>query len=280
MIDHEHMAGALSLGDGSFRGRLRSFLENDIVEVALAILIIINGIMLGLETAPSIVASFGSIIELADDFILGIFVIELLTRMYAYGGRFWTNPWSLFDLVVVGLSLIPASGNLSVLRALRVVRALRLISAVPSVRQVVNGLIGAIPGMGAVILLIGIVFYVFSVMATRLYGDTFPQFFGTLGESAFSLFQVMTLEAWSDSIVRPMLNVHPYAWAFFIPFILLTSFVVLNLFIGIIVEGMQEETKSQQKVAERQKERRQEDLIDEVRALRREIEALRNDRRT
>jgi voltage-gated sodium channel len=140
---------------------------------------------------------------------------------------------------VVGVALVPTAGSLSVLRALRIVRVLRLISTVPAMRRVVGALFSAIPGMGTIAALLGLLFYVFAVMATNLFGAAFPDWFGTLGRSAYSLFQVMTLESWSMGIVRPVMVTYPLAWAFFLPFILVTSFAVLNLFIGIIVDAMQ-----------------------------------------
>jgi voltage-gated sodium channel len=127
-----------------------------------------------------------------------------------------------------------------VLRALRVLRVLRVLSMAPSLRRVVEGLITALPGMGSVFLLMSIIFYIGSVMATKLFGADFPEWFGTLGASAYSLFQIMTLESWSMGIVRPVMQVHPYAWAFFVPFIMTTTFAVVNLLVGLIVNSMQE----------------------------------------
>ena len=118
---------------------------------------------------------------------------------------------------------------------------LRLIRVVPSLRRVVGGLMAALPGMGSITMLLLLVFYVFSVMATKLYGGVFPEWFGSIGASAYSLFQIMTLESWSMGIVRPVMEQFPMAWIFFIVFILCTSFTVLNLFIGIIVSAMQAE---------------------------------------
>jgi voltage-gated sodium channel len=188
-------------------------------------------------------ARMGPLLLTLDVIFLTIFVIEIAARLIAHGARFWRDPWSVFDFTVVAVALIPTTESLSGLRALRILRALRLISAVPSMRRVVAGLFRAIPGMTAVVALLALIFYVFSVMATMLYGDTFPEYFGTIGESAYSLFQIMTLESWSQGIVRPVLEVHPLAWLFFIPFILMTSFAVLNLFIGIIVDSMQEQAR-------------------------------------
>ena len=145
-----------------------------------------------------------------------------------------------FDFIIVGISLVPAAQSLSVLRALRILRLLRVLSVTPSLRRVVEGLMTALPGMGSVFLLTGLIFYIGAVMATKLFGATFPDWFGTLGRSAYSLFQIMTLESWSMGIVRPVMEVYPQAWAFFVPFILVTTFVVINLVVGLIVNSMQD----------------------------------------
>jgi voltage-gated sodium channel len=146
-------------------------------------------------------------------------------------------------------------------------------------RRVVGGLIHAIPGMGSIVALLLLVFYVFSVMATKLFGAEFPQWFGTIGESAYSLFQIMTLESWSMGIVRPVMEIYPYAWVFFVPFILTTSFTVLNLFIGIIVDAMQsqhEEELAEEQEATRARRRSEfEQVMGELHELRAEIRDLR-----
>ena len=174
-----------------------------------------------------------------DRIVLTIFVIELLLKLFAYRMSFFRNAWNVFDLLIVSLGLLPQSEGLSALRGLRVIRALRLLSAMPQMRAVVQALLAAVPGMGAVIIMISIVFYVFGVMATMMYGATFNVWFGTLGRSLYTLFQIMTLESWSMGIVRPVMAVHPNAWIFFVPFIIITAFSVLNLFIGLLVNTMQ-----------------------------------------
>ena len=229
--------------DANFRTRLRALVDHPMWERTILSIIVLNAITLGLETSDSVMAQVGPLLLALDSIFLTIFVFEIALRLVAHGARFWRDPWSIFDFLVVTVALVPATESLSGLRALRILRVLRLISAVPSMRRVVSGLFRAIPGMGAVLMLLSLIFYVFSVMATMLYGDNFPQYFGTIGESAYSLFQIMTLESWSESIVRPVLDEHPMAWLFFIPFILMTSFAVLNLFIGIIVDSMQEQAR-------------------------------------
>jgi len=257
-------------------------------------IIVLNAVTLGLETSDRVMAQAGPLLLVLDSIFLTIFVFEIALRLMAHGARFWRDPWSIFDFLVVAVALVPATESLSGLRALRILRVLRLISAVPSMRRVVSGLFRAIPGMGAVVMLLSLIFYVFSVMATMLYGDNFPQYFGTIGESAYSLFQIMTLESWSESIVRPVLDEHPMAWLFFIPFILMTSFAVLNLFIGIIVDSMQEQARERLEAMQEQshadaeqtlsavdqehnwqaKEFRK--LMDELKTVRAEVTALRS----
>lgn len=238
--------GARSVGKRDvreWRARLRALVDHPAWERTILTIIILNAITLGLETSDSVMARVGPILLTLDAIFLTIFVIEIAARLIAHGARFWRDGWSIFDFCVVAVALVPATESLSGLRALRILRVLRLVSAVPSMRRVVTGLFAALPGMTTVVMLLALIFYVFAVMATMLYGDTFPQYFGTIGRSGYSLFQVMTLESWSESIVRPVLDVHPMAWLFFIPFILMTSFAVLNLFIGIIVDSMQEQAR-------------------------------------
>ncbi len=159
-------------------------------------------------------------------------------RFYVYRLRFFTQPWSLFDTAVVLVALIPNSQAFAALRALRVLRVLRLLSMVPTMRKVIEGLLSAIPGIASVASIMLLFFYVFAVVGTHLFSETFPQWFGTLGETMYTLFQIMTLESWSMGIVRPVMVQHPYAWAFFVVYILVTTFTMLNLFIAIIVNAM------------------------------------------
>ena len=261
---------------GSLRERARALIDDTRFEKVIMALIIVNAITLGLETSDRAMEAFGSVLLTLDRVILSIFVVELLLRFFVRRMGFFRRPWNLFDLFVVGIALIPATGNLSVLRALRILRVLRMISIVPSLRRVVGALVSALPGMGSIILLLGLVYYVFSVMATKLYGDAFPEWFGNIGASAYTLFQVMTLESWSMGIVRPVMEQYPLAWMFFVPFILTTSFTVLNLFIGIIVSAMQGEHEEAAQAERDAIHTETAALHEEVTALRADIVALKD----
>lgn len=249
--------------------KLKNLIESPYFDWTITVLILINAITLGLETVPSVEASIGGFLSVLDFILLLIFTAELLARIVVYRRRFFSDPWRIFDLLVVGVSWVPSSGGLSVLRALRVLRVLRLISVVPSLRKVVGGLIAALPGMGSITALMSLVFYVFAVMATKLFGDAFPDWFGGLGASAYTLFQVMTLESWSMGIVRPVMETYPLAWAFFLPFIMCTTFTVLNLFIGIIVAAMQGDEEEKKQDDTRQ-------VLEELKQLRLEIAELKS----
>lgn len=220
---------------------LRRLVDHPMTEKVVIALIMVNAITLGLETSPSVMEAYGGLLVAVDRLLLTIFVAELAARMVVRGPRFFADPWNVFDFLVVAIALLPATGSLSVLRALRILRVLRLITVVPSLRAVVSALVGALPGMGSIMMLLILLFYVFAVMATKLFGETHEETFGSIGASMLSLFQVMTLDAWSDGLMRPMLEKHPYAWLFFIPFVLVSAFIVLNLFIGVVVSALETE---------------------------------------
>ena len=241
-------------------------------------LIVINAVTLGMQTSHAVVGQVGGLLNGIDHLVLGIFVVELLLRLYAHGWRFFTDPWSIFDFIIVAIALVPSAGALSVLRTLRVLRVLRLISMIPSMRRVVAGLLTAVPGMASVAALLALVLYVAGVMATKMFGTIAPDEFGDLGSTLFTLFQTMTGEGWPD-IARTVMAQEPTAWIFFVIYILVSSFAVLNLFIAVVVSGMEHEVTSDMVRAEEkhaeQAAKADRQILDELRALRAEVAALR-----
>ncbi len=229
----------------SWREALALYVESRPVQRGIIILISLNAVILGLETSSAVMDSAGDFLVILDRVMLMIFVVEITFRIIAHGGNFFRDPWSVFDFIVVSIALLPATGQLSVLRALRVLRTLRLLSSVAQMRQVISALLTAIPGISSVMVILALLYYVFAVIATNLFGGHFPLWFGNIGLSMYSLFQIMTLESWSMGIVRPVMEVFPYAWAFFVPYILIVTFTMLNLFIAIIVSAMQSEHKTE-----------------------------------
>ncbi len=255
------------------RARVRGLVNHPMFERGVIALIVFNAIVLGFETAAR--GSALALLQTLDRVIVAVFVVELALRLYADPRGFVRDPWRWFDTVIVAVALIPATGALSALRAFRILRALRLVSTVPAMRRVVQGLIEALPGMGSIVLLLGLIFYVFAVICTQAFGETFPEWFGTLAASGYTLFQVMTLESWSMGIVRPVMEVHPWAWALFLPFILATAFTVLNLFIGVIVDAMQSEHAAEAAAERESLTSDNERILAELAAIRAELRGAR-----
>lgn len=235
--------------------------------------ILVNAATLGCETSPQLVADYGVVLHAVDRAALAVFVVELAARLYARGAKFFRDPWSCFDAAIVGIALLPTSGAFGVLRALRILRALRLISVVPSMRRVVSALLTAVPGMASIAALLGLILYVAAVVATKLFSTTSPEYFGDLGNSLFTLFQVMTGEAWSEA-ARTVMTEQPLAWIFFVGYIAITTFTVLNLFIAVAVSAMESQVAHERRQQDREDKTALDALHTEIRQLRAEIHAL------
>ena len=246
-------------------------------EKLIIAVIVLNAVTLGLETNTNFSPDTLNFLNGIDRAFLVIFIVELVMKMWVYRSRFFHDAWRIFDFIIVGIACFPSSGPFSLLRSLRILRALRMISAIPSLKKVVSGLLAAIPGLGAVVIIIGIIFYVGAVMATKLFGGEFEVWFGSIGKSAYSLFQIMTLESWSMGIVRPVMEKFPYAWLYFLPFILITTFTMLNLFIAVIVNAMQAETDAGAEERAELGHRERERLLLELKKLNRKVDEIRAD---
>ena len=219
---------------------LKNIIENKFFITFITLVIMINAITLGLETSAEIKLEYGGFLSIIDKIALSIFTIELIVKISVYKLKFFKDGWNLFDFIIVVVSLIPTSGPFSVLRAFRIFRTLRLLSIVPSMKRIIQAIFISIPGILSVGTIIVLIFYISSVLTTTFFGQSFNEWFGTIGNSMYTLFQIMTLESWSMGIVRPVMKEYPLAWMFFVPFILVTTFAILNLFIGIIVDAMQQ----------------------------------------
>jgi voltage-gated sodium channel len=220
--------------------RLKGVVESHWFQGLIIVVIICNAITLGFETMPAHMGEGGmAVLKILDFVFLGIFTIELTIKLFVYRFSFFKSGWNNFDFIIVAISYLPLIESLSVLRALRILRVLRLISIVPQFRKVTQAFFDSLSGLATIGTILLLIFYVSAVMATKLFGGTFPEWFGSIGRSLYSLFQIMTLESWSMGIVRPVMEVYSYAWVFFVPFILITTFATLNLVIGVIVNSMQ-----------------------------------------
>ncbi|MBU1310990.1 MAG: ion transporter [Gammaproteobacteria bacterium] len=259
----------------SVRARLQQFIEHNTVQRILLALILINAAILGLETMPAVMAAAGTVLLKLDQAILAVFVLEILIRLFVHRLAFFKDGWSVFDFIVVGIALVPASGPFAVLRALRVLRVLRVLTFVPSMRKIVGALLQSLNGMLSIAMVLGLVYYVAAVMVTKLFGEAFPDWFGSLGASLYTLFQVMTLESWSMGIARPVMEQFPYAWAFFVPFILIATFTMLNLFIAVIVNAVQSMHDDEHKEEHAADVATQQQLLLQMQQLQQELVQLR-----
>ncbi len=249
--------------------QLRAFVEHPAFHWSIIALIFLNALILAIEALPAMPFGYRDELLVLDDIILWVFVVELVLRLIAHGRRFFTDPWSIFDVVVVAISFSPAASGFAALRAFRVFRVLRLISAFPRLRSVVRGLLRSIPGISSVAALLVLIIFVSAILGFNLFSELAPQYFGDLWVSMFTLFKIMTLEGWPD-IADNVMAVYPHAWMFFLAYILVATLTLLNFFIAIIVNAMEAEALESKATIEMQ-----EVLAKEMRALRAELQELR-----
>lgn len=242
--------------------QLRNIISEKWWNHTITTLIVVNTIVLAMDTYPSVIHRYGELLTSIDHAILYIFIIELIIRFIAYRSAFFKNPWSVFDLCVIAIAIVPSHDAFSALRAARALRALRLISALPKLRKVIEGLVMAIPGICAIAGVMAVIICVFGLIASKLYGPSYPEWFGNLHLSVFTLFQIMTLEGWPD-IVRTIMQEKPYSWLFFVVYILIATFSVLNLFIAVVVDAMR-----------RNYAEGTEDTQEEITAINRKLDAI------
>lgn len=241
---------------------------------AIIAVITLNGLALGLETSPGLADGHSTAFLVIDRLVIAIFAVEIILRIAAQGKAFFRDPWNWFDLVIVAVALVPASESLSILRLFRFLRVLRLISVVPGMRRVVSALFTAIPGLASILVLLLLSLYVAAVIGERLFHEAAPQHFGNLGKSLFTMFTVLTVENW-PSVAEDVMAKEPLAWIFFVTFIVVTAFFILNLLIGVIVSAMETEVNSSRWKEDQELEREQHTaLMNEIRALNEKIDRL------
>jgi voltage-gated sodium channel len=212
-------------------------------EYFIIALILLNGVVLGLETSPDIVTQYGDYLLLANDLILAVFVIEAILKITAVAPRFklyFGDGWNLFDFSVVVLSLIPTTGEFAMIaRLARLLRVARLISTIPELRLIVSTLVRSIPSMGHVLLLMSIIFYIYAVAGYHLFHEHDPTHWNNLGLSLLTLFRVVTLEDWTDVMYKAM-EMNSLSWMYFVSFVVVGTFVVINLFIAVVINNLEE----------------------------------------
>ncbi|NED93839.1 ion transporter [Phytoactinopolyspora alkaliphila] len=260
------------------RRRVQALVESTGFQRLIITLIVVNAAVLGLETYPELTAEWGAVLTPLNRGILAVFVVEIVLRIYAYRGRFFRSGWGLFDLFVVAIALVPASGELAILRVLRVLRVLRMLSTVRSMRRVVGALVAAIPGIASIGALLIILYYVGVVMATNLFSGISPEHFGNLGQAATSMFRIMIGDGGLGDIVEPIGRQQPAAWLFFLVFVVIATFVVLNLFIAVTVEALERQKETDPANVPGQlgapRPEREDQLLEAIDALRHQVASL------
>ena len=199
--------------------------------------IVLNSIIIGIDLSLPTESHYHSSLIFYDKIVSYLFLFELVLRIYTYRLAFFKSGWNIFDfIIIVSSSLILESEIFFVFRAFRIVEVLRLISIIPKMRMVSQALFKTLPSMLGICILLLNLYYVYAIIVTYLYGKDFPHWFGSIGDSFYTLFQIMTFESWSMGIVRPVMEVHPHAWIIFVSFLLIASYIILNIAIGVIVD--------------------------------------------
>lgn len=251
-----------------WKQKLHTLVESTLFTSIIITLILINAVIVGMETYPSLYQEYTSWFWAADNVLLWIFTVEIALRLIAAPSikHFFKNSWNWFDFLIVAASHIFMGAHfVTVLRILRVLRVFRAISVIPSLRKLVDALLMTIPALGNIMLLMGIIFYIFAVIGTMLFQQVAPEYFGSLQLSLLTLFQVVTLESWASEVMRPIFEVLPWSWIYFVSFVLVGTFVVFNLFIGVIVNNVDKAENAEEEV---------EDTHAEVKELRKEVKEL------
>jgi voltage-gated sodium channel len=254
-----------------WKKKLDWFVEHKNFTSVIITLIMINAVVVGLETYPHLYEEYRSTFFAIDRILLGIFAVEVGLRMLAARTLkdFFKSGWNWFDFIIVLSGLLLAGAYfVTVLRILRVLRVFRAISVIPSLRRLVDALLMTIPALGNIMLLMSIIFYIFAVTGTMLFQEVSPEYFGSLQLSLLTLFQVVTLESWASQVMRPIFAELPWSWVYFVSFVLVGTFVVFNLFIGVIVNNVEK--------AESAEEEEIDETKNEVTELRREVGELKD----
>ncbi len=256
--------------DSKWKIKLNHVVSHPFFNGTVITLILINAVVVGLETYPHLYSEYRTEFWIADRLLLWIFTVEIFLRLLAapHPKTFFKNSWNWFDFIIVSAGHIFAGAHfVTVLRILRVLRVFRAISVIPSLRRLVDALLMTIPALGNIMLLMSIIFYIFAVIGTMLFQETAPEYFGSLQLSLLTLFQVVTLESWASEVMRPIFAELPWAWVYFVAFVLVGTFVIFNLFIGVIVNNVEKVEIAEQEV---------EETSEELKELRKDVKELKS----
>jgi voltage-gated sodium channel len=222
---------------------LRRLVDSPAFTAAVVVVILANALVLGLQTYPSLEREHGDTLDLLNGLFLGFFVVEIGLRIASYGRRPWNyfrDGWNVFDFVAVGLAFVPGlQRNSTVLRLARLARIVRVVHLLPDVRILITAVIRSLPPLASMAILTTLILFVYGMVGWQLFGEELPQHWGTIGEAMLTLFVMLTLENFPAYMDQGM-EIHPWSWVFFVSFVLVAAFVVINVFIGIVLHSMEE----------------------------------------
>lgn len=268
---------------------LRKIVDGNVFQGIILFVIVFNSVIMGIETIKDLPAGAVSALATINMVCLIIFIVEIIVKLLAYGLDYFKDPWNWFDVIIVGVSMASGLAFMSAFRAVRVLRVLKslkalrgtkLIGHVRKLQIIIDAIVKSIPSIGWTGVLLLLIYYIFALIGVNLFGEAFPDWFGTIGKAMYTLFQVMTLESWSMGISRPVMAEFSYAWAYFVPFVLLSSFVVMNVVVGIVVNAISEvaaasaEDEKAEAGETASSEVSREDLLKEMHALREHLDRL------
>lgn len=271
--------------------KIKKFVENQAFQNFILGVIVFNCVLMGLQTSAVLTAKCGDLLNLLDNICLGIFIVELGLKIIAYNKNFLKDGWNIFDTIIVLMSLFSSMAFLSSLRifrifrvfrslkALKSFRGFRMISSLKKLQVIIMAIVKSLPSIAWTGGLLLLVYYIFALMGVSFFGAAFPEWFGDLGKTMYTLFQVMTLESWSMGIARPVMEAYPAAWLYFVPFVLISSFIVMNVVVGIVVNAISEVTANdkQEEIkdsAEENNENKSDRIQLEMQAIREHMENL------
>lgn len=220
---------------------MRRFLKSRYTRGAISAVIFVNAVVIGLLTVEEIHADMRDFLRIVDVGCLAFFVVEMALKLWAYRIRFFKSPWNCIDLAVIAISLLPQFGMFTTVRIFRSLRVFRVISGTRHLRMIVVAIVNSLPGVGWTAFLLMLIYYVYAILGVYLYGQEFPLLFGSIQKAFFSLFRIMTLDDWWSEIAAPMIKAHSMSWVYFVTFILVSAFIVMNVVVGIFVNSMCEE---------------------------------------
>lgn len=271
--------------------KVKKFVENQAFQNFILGVIVFNCVLMGLQTSAVLTAKCGDLLNLLDNICLGIFIVELGLKIIAYNKIFLKDGWNIFDTIIVLMSLFSSMAFLSSLRifrifrvfrslkALKSFRGFRMISSLKKLQVIIMAIVKSLPSIAWTGGLLLLVYYIFALMGVSFFGAAFPEWFGDLGKTMYTLFQVMTLESWSMGIARPVMEAYPAAWLYFVPFVLISSFIVMNVVVGIVVNAISDVTANdkQEEIkdsAEENNENKSDRIQLEMQAIREHMENL------